>query len=47
MGILGMEERVVLAGGRLVVDSRVGGGTEVRVWLPLDRMVAHPDERET
>jgi PAS domain S-box-containing protein len=37
MGILGMEERVVLAGGRLVVDSRVGAGTEVRVWLPIDR----------
>ena len=36
MGLLGMEERVTLAGGRLVVESRVGGGTEVRVRLPLD-----------
>ena len=35
MGLLGMEERVTLAGGRLVVESRVGHGTEVRVRLPL------------
>jgi PAS domain S-box-containing protein len=35
MGLLGMEERVMLAGGRLEVQSRVGRGTEVRVRLPL------------
>ena len=35
MGLLGMEERVMLAGGRLEVESRVGCGTEVRVRLPL------------
>jgi PAS domain S-box-containing protein len=35
MGLLGMEERVMLAGGRLVVDSHPGRGTEVRVRLPI------------
>ena len=36
MGLLSMEERVVLEGGRFEVVSTAGGGTEVRVRLPMD-----------
>ena len=35
LGLLGMEERVRLLEGRLVIDSQPGGGTEVRVRIPL------------
>jgi signal transduction histidine kinase len=35
LGILGMEERATLAGGRLTIDSSPGGGTTVRAELPL------------
>jgi PAS domain S-box-containing protein len=38
MGLLGMEERVTLAGGRFAVESRPGSGTEIRVRLPLAPM---------
>jgi signal transduction histidine kinase len=34
-GLVGMEERVSLAGGRLAIDSSGGRGTEVRANLPL------------
>ena len=34
LGVLGMEERVHLAGGRLSFSSQVGQGTTVRVRLP-------------
>ena len=34
-GLVGMQERVSLAGGRLEIDSVPGKGTEVRVELPL------------
>ena len=34
LGLLGMEERVRLAGGQYVVSSEPGEGTEVRVTLP-------------
>jgi signal transduction histidine kinase len=30
-----MIERAELAGGRLRIDSRRGGGTTIDVWLPL------------
>ena len=33
-GLIGMEERVQLVGGRLEIDSSPGGGTAVRAWLP-------------
>jgi len=36
MGLLSMEERVVLAGGEFEVVSQTGRGTEVRVRLPMD-----------
>ena len=33
-GLIGMEERVQLVGGRLEIDSSPGTGTAVRAWLP-------------
>jgi len=38
MGILGMEERVALAGGRLQVITRPGRGTRVEAAFPLGRV---------
>jgi signal transduction histidine kinase len=35
MGLPGMEERAVLAGGHLSVDSTSGGGTSIRAAFPL------------
>jgi len=35
MGLLGMQERVSLAGGEYELSTRPGGGTEVRARLPL------------
>jgi two-component system sensor histidine kinase UhpB len=37
MGLLGMQERVSLAGGEYLLSTRPGGGTEVRARLPLGR----------
>lgn len=34
LGVLGMRERVRLAGGRIDLESSPGAGTRVRVWLP-------------
>ena len=35
LGIVGMQERVRLAGGRFSLTSRVGEGSRVAVWVPL------------
>jgi signal transduction histidine kinase len=35
LGLLGMQERVILAGGRLDVTSTPGSGTSIHVCLPL------------
>lgn len=35
-GIAGMRERAMLVGGRLEIDSRPGGGTSVRLEIPVD-----------
>ncbi|HEX3853445.1 MAG TPA: ATP-binding protein, partial [Polyangiaceae bacterium] len=35
IGIAGMRERATVAGGELMVESRLGGGTTVRVTLPI------------
>jgi PAS domain S-box-containing protein len=35
MGLLGMQERISLAGGEYELSTRPGGGTEVRARLPL------------
>jgi PAS domain S-box-containing protein len=40
MGILGMEERVALLGGRFEIFSEVGKGTEVRAFIPERPIVA-------
>jgi signal transduction histidine kinase len=38
-GLVGMNERVSLFGGRLVTGNRPGGGFQVRATLPLERKV--------
>lgn len=35
LGLIGMEERAALAGGTIEIDSRLGGGTRIRVRFPL------------
>jgi PAS domain S-box-containing protein len=35
LGLIGMRERVALAGGTLLIESRVGGGTSIFVRLPI------------
>jgi signal transduction histidine kinase len=37
LGLLGMEERASLIGGRLTIESRPGGGTAVFVEIPIGR----------
>ena len=37
LGVVGMEERVRLAGGRFRVTSRVGEGTRVEAWVPVPK----------
>jgi signal transduction histidine kinase len=36
-GLMGMRQRAEALGGRLDIESRVGGGTRVRVEIPLSR----------
>jgi len=38
LGIAGMRERATIVGGTLTVESSAGGGTTVRVELPLPRV---------
>lgn len=35
LGIIGMRERAAQLGGELVVESRIGGGTTIRVRIPV------------
>jgi two-component system sensor histidine kinase UhpB len=35
LGLISLDERVRLAGGRLVIDTQPRGGTEIRVVVPL------------
>ena len=35
-GLVGMQQRATLVGGRLEAGPRLGGGYAVRAWLPLD-----------
>jgi signal transduction histidine kinase len=44
LGLLGMEERVLLAGGGIEWRSSPGQGAEVHAWLPLPRPAATHDE---
>jgi two-component system sensor histidine kinase UhpB len=36
IGIEGMRERALLAGGSLAVEARAGGGTTIRLTIPLE-----------
>jgi PAS domain S-box-containing protein len=40
LGLVGMQERAVMAGGRVVVDSTPGEGTRIRVELPTSPVEA-------
>jgi PAS domain S-box-containing protein len=35
LGLLGMEERAALAGGRIEIDSAPGKGTRLTLWVPI------------
>jgi signal transduction histidine kinase len=37
LGLMGMEERASLAGGRVIIESVPGGGTEIRAMFPVER----------
>jgi signal transduction histidine kinase len=39
MGVLGMQERAVILGGRLEVESVAGGGTTVRAILSKEQLI--------
>ena len=39
MGLLGMQERAVILGGRLEVETKSGGGTTVRAILPKEQLI--------
>ncbi len=38
MGLLGMQERVELIGGRIKIDSKPGGGTQIHVIFPTEAL---------
>lgn len=40
LGLVGMQERAVMIGGRVTVDSRPGEGTRVRIELPMSPVEA-------
>ncbi|MGZ6274076.1 MAG: sensor histidine kinase [Candidatus Limnocylindrales bacterium] len=44
LGLTGMRERAELLGGRLEVESSVGGGTQVRAFLPLTEAASDQDD---
>ena len=46
LGIVGMQERVRLVGGRFTLTSQVGEGSSVTVWLPLPGEGAGEDDGE-
>jgi two-component system sensor histidine kinase UhpB len=40
LGLLGMQERVLLMGGQIEMDSAPGQGTEIRARFPLASLAA-------
>ena len=42
-GLLGMKERVLLAGGEFTVSSAIGGGAEIKAWFPLAPETSSPE----
>ncbi len=47
LGLYGMQERASLVGGTVLVESRPGQGTTVRVGIPLDGVVAYSPRGHT
>ncbi len=47
LGLLGMKERAQILGGSLQVDSEPGGGTRVRLSIPVAEATAEPAEPVT
>jgi signal transduction histidine kinase len=45
LGLLGMQERVLLSGGRIAIDSNPGSGTQILAHFPLS--ASPPVERRT
>jgi two-component system sensor histidine kinase UhpB len=43
LGLLSIEERAALIGGRALIESTPGHGTTVRAWLPLPPPAAASD----
>jgi PAS domain S-box-containing protein len=39
-GLLGMHERVALAGGQLTIESAPASGTTIHVWIPLESQLS-------
>jgi two-component system sensor histidine kinase UhpB len=39
MGVLGMQERAVILGGQLLVESKAGDGTTVRAIIPKEQLI--------
>ena len=37
LGLIGMQERATMISGRIMLDSRPGEGTTVRVVVPVER----------
>jgi len=35
LGLIGMEERAQISGGRLEFETHPGAGTKVRMWIPV------------
>ena len=47
LGIVGMQERVRLAGGRFELASQVGDGSRITVWVPLEKDGADEEDGQT
>jgi signal transduction histidine kinase len=47
LGLVSIDERVRLVGGRVQVQSRPGHGTELRVWVPVDGSSVCPTEEDS
>jgi PAS domain S-box-containing protein len=43
LGLAGMQERATMIGGRLVIEAVPGGGTSVRVSVPIHQPTGHDD----
>lgn len=46
-GVVGMQERIQRIGGRFLVNSTPGAGTEVLIYVPRESSILEPKEAET